>query len=91
LLYQVIARDWPSFRERAELEGGLPKFVVDEFEAYLRCGILEYGLAHLACRRCGESMIVGFSCKKRGFCPSCLGRRMSDIAAHLVDEVLPAP
>ena len=30
-----------------------------------------------------------FSRKLRGFCPACLGRRMSDIAAHLVDEVLP--
>ena len=61
----------------------------EEFEAYLRCGILEHGLAQLACRRCGESLVVAFSCKKRGFCPSCLGRRMSDVAAHLVDEVLP--
>ncbi|WP_106389769.1 transposase zinc-binding domain-containing protein [Enhygromyxa salina] len=89
LLYQVVAQHWPSFRARAEQAGGLPEFVVDEFEAYLRCGILEHGLAHLACRRCGSSMVVGFSCKRRGFCPSCLGRRMSDIAAHLVDEVLP--
>jgi len=89
LLHQVIAEHWSSFRERAEQAGGLPKFVVDEFEAYLRCGILEHGLAHLACSRCGHSMVVAFSCKRRGFCPSCLGRRMSDIAAHLVDEVLP--
>jgi hypothetical protein len=29
------------------------------------------------------------SCKDRGFCPSCMGRRMSDTAAHLVDRVLP--
>jgi Transposase zinc-binding domain len=34
-------------------------------------------------------MVVGFSCKGRGFCPSCTGRRMADLAAHLVDEVLP--
>ena len=58
LLHQVIARDWPSFSERAELEGGLPEFIVDEFEAHLRCGILEHGLAVLACRQCGESMVV---------------------------------
>ena len=32
---------------------------------------------------------MAFSCKKRGFCPSCVGRRMSDVAAHLVDEVFP--
>jgi len=30
-----------------------------------------------------------FSCKGRGFCPSCGGRRMADTAAHLVDRVLP--
>ena len=26
---------------------------------------------------------------RRGFCPSCGGRRMADTAAHLVDRVLP--
>ena len=25
--------------------------------------------------------VVGFSCKKRGWCPSCVGRRMADDAA----------
>ena len=34
-------------------------------------------------------MVLAFSCKGRGFCPSCTGRRMADLAAHLVDEVLP--
>jgi len=33
--------------------------------------------------------LVAFSCKKRGFCPSCGARRMADSAALLVDEVLP--
>jgi len=32
---------------------------------------------------------VPFSCKGRGFCPSCGGRRMAAQAAHLVDAVLP--
>ena len=52
LLYQVVAREWPSFCERAELEGGLPKFVVDEFEAYLRCGIAT-GPPRTGCPRSG--------------------------------------
>lgn len=30
-----------------------------------------------------------FSCKGRGFCRSCGGRRAADLAAHLVDRVLP--
>lgn len=29
----------------------------------------------------------GFSCKKRGFCPSCGARRMAETAALLADEV----
>jgi len=33
--------------------------------------------------------LVAFSCKGRGFCPSCGGRRLTERAAHLVDHVLP--
>jgi hypothetical protein len=88
-LYQVVAEAWPAFRERAEAAGGLPKFVVDELDAYLRCGILEYGCLSLVCRLCGYSQLVAFSCKRRGFCPACLGRRMADTAVHLEQSVLP--
>jgi len=89
VLHQVLHAHWPAFLERAEEAGGLPKFVVREFEAYLECGLLERGLVHLRCGQCGEELVVAFSCKKRGFCPSCVARRMSDAAAHLVDEVFP--
>ena len=34
-------------------------------------------------------MLVAFSCKRRGFCPSCGARRMAQTAAHLVDHVIP--
>ena len=33
--------------------------------------------------------LVAFSCKRRGFCPSCGARRMAQTAAHLVDHVIP--
>ncbi len=89
LLHALVREHWPSFLERAEEAGGLARFVVREFEEYLRCGLLEDGVVRLACRRCGHEMLVAFSCKRRGFCPSCVGRRMSDVAPHLVDEVLP--
>ena len=88
-LYQCVAEHWPRFKERMEEHGGLPKFVRDEFDAYLGCGRLECGCLELACRCCGHSQRVAFSCKRRGFCPACLGRRMSDSAVHLVSEVLP--
>ena len=54
-----------------------------------RPGVLAYGFARVRCTQCGQDELVAFSCKGRGFCPSCGGRRMADTAAHLVDEVLP--
>ncbi|MDQ3032152.1 MAG: hypothetical protein M3Y87_07035 [Myxococcota bacterium] len=39
---------WPAFRERAEEHGGMPAFVVRDFEEYVRCGLPEHGLCHLA-------------------------------------------
>ncbi len=78
MLYQTVQKHWPAFLERAEEHGGLPRFVTAEFEEYLRCGLLEHGCLRLACRDCGYSELVAFSCKRRGFCPSCLGRRMKD-------------
>lgn len=89
VLYQTVAERWPAFRERMEEAGGLPKFVVSEFEEFLKCGILEEGCLLLVCRSCGYSEVVAFSCKKRGFCPGCLGRRMADAAVHLEERVLP--
>ena len=32
---------------------------------------------------------MAFSCKGRGFCPSCTGRRMNAMAANLMERVLP--
>lgn len=41
------------------------------------------------CAGCGRDELVAFSCKGRGFCPSCGGRRMAETAMHLADEILP--
>jgi hypothetical protein len=67
VLYQTIAEHWPAFSERLEEHGGLPRLVEREFEAYLECGILDFGFLELECRQCGHSELVAFSCKRRGF------------------------
>ncbi len=41
------------------------------------------------CEACGEATLVAFSCKGRGWCPSCGARRAHETALHL-NEVLPA-
>src|SRR6202023_3310015 len=79
-----------GFRElRAAADRPLPDFVQQEFEAYLKCGRLEEGFLRVRCEQCHAEKLVAFSCKKRGFCPSCGGRRMAETAALLADEVLP--
>jgi ribosomal protein S27E len=67
----------------------LPDYVSREFEDYLKCGRLEHGFLRVRCESCHHEKLVAFSCKRRGFCPSCGARRMADSAAYLVDEVLP--
>ncbi len=46
------------------------------------------GFPRFRCAGCEHELLVAFSCKGRGFCPSCCGRRMAELAAHLVDGVL---
>jgi hypothetical protein len=90
-LYKLIQANWLTFQNQVEQDLGypLPDFVIKEFEEYLRCGILAHGFLRAQCTSCHHEMLVAFSCKKRGFCPSCGARRMSVTAAHLVDHVLP--
>ena len=47
-----------------------------------------YGLAQVKCAACKQSLLVEFSCKGRGLCPSCSARRAEETAAHC-EEVLP--
>ena len=68
----------------------LPGYVEQEFEDYLKCGRLEHGFLRVHCDNCHAEHMVDFSCKRRGFCPSCGARRMAEAAALLVDEVFPA-
>ena len=91
VLHQVLRRHLPAFLEATSGDEGrgVPGFVRRELRGFLRCGVLRYGFARLRCGDCRDEKLVPFSCKGRGFCPSCGGRRMAERAAHLVDEVFP--
>ena len=62
--------------------------VKDEFDAFLECGILAHGFLRLHCGDCGHDQLVAFSCKRRGFRPSCEARRIAKTAAQRVDHVI---
>ena len=89
-LRRIVAEHLPAFIERTEHDGvGLAAFVTAELEGLLRCGDFEHGFLRLCCTRCGDELRVPFSCKGRGFCPSCIGRRMSELASNWLDHLLP--
>ena len=85
-LYGVLAGHLEGFLDRfRSSDRQLPAYVERELRAYLECGILNYGFMRVRCEDCGQSRVVAFSCKRRGFCLSCMGRRMADTAARLTD------
>ena len=91
-LYQVVRDHVATFYAAVEegfASAPLPEFVKDEFESYLDCGILCRGAALLVCEECPATKVIALSCKGRAFCPSCMGRRMAQTAANVIDHVLP--
>ena len=89
-LHRILREHLATFlSEREEAGAPLAKFVVDELRGYLDCGVLSRGCAHFKCDDCGADRVTGLSCKGRGFCPRCCGRRMTQGARDLVEEVFP--
>ena len=93
VLYQVVAGHLETFlqeaRNRSEHGFGYPRFIERTFRRYLECGIFAHGFCRLRCSQCGKDMLLPFSCKGRGVCPSCQARRMYETAALLNDTLLP--
>jgi hypothetical protein len=91
ILYGVVRDHLETFLAYARdtYERPLPRYVEREFREFLRCGVFANGFVHCACDACGRELLVAFSCKRRGVCPSCAGRRMANTGAHLVDRVVP--
>jgi hypothetical protein len=92
VLHAALLEHLETFLARVESDAarpGLPRHVERELRAHLSCGVLAHGFCRFHCFACGADLLVPFSCKGRGFCPSCGGRRMAESAAHLVDHVLP--
>jgi len=80
ILFQALndnLQDFLSSTQDDPGSRGLPDFVVREFKKFLSCGFYENGVTRIGCKNpgCEEDYWVPTSCKCRGFCPSCGGRR----------------
>ena len=94
IFYQVVQEHFPKFISRiengnADQTARLPDHVEAEFDQYLKCGLLEHGFVKMSCEDCKSTLLVPLSCKKRGFCPSCIGKRMNEGASFFVSSVIP--
>lgn len=88
-LHQVVRENYKTFAAHIEHEGRhLPKHVTKEFDEYLKCGILAHGFLRLKCEDCKAERLVAFSCRGRGFCPSCLGKRQAIATEFLMEKLL---
>jgi hypothetical protein len=92
VLYRVVAAHLETCRASLDTDPdahGLLASVQRAWYDSLQCGVLAHGFLRLGCDTCHHELLLAFSCKRRGFCPSCAGRRMAQTAAHLVEQVLP--
>ncbi len=93
VVYQVLQSHLETWlagcREMNEAGFPVAGYIEKDFRKSLECGILAHGFARARCAGCGYNVLIAYSCKGRGICPSCNTRRMVETAAHLVDHVFP--
>ena len=93
VLYQLVYHSRDDL-ERAWEERFQPTYgvlrdeVLTTFDEYMNCGILAHSAARVYCDTCKHSMLLAFSCKRRGVCPSCGAKRAIKFAEHIYAAVL---
>jgi hypothetical protein len=91
VLHRLIREHYATFiaHTEATYAAPLPRYVTDALERYLACADFSRGFVRCHCDACHHDVLVPFSCKQRGLCPSCGARRMCDEAATITDRLLP--
>jgi len=93
VLYRVLFHHFDRFlaeyESRFEREYGFFRPIVKEVvERYLDCGNPKCGFARIRCPDCAEERLVMFSCRTRGFCPSCHAKRVEEWGEWMRETLL---
>jgi len=93
VFYRVLFHYFESFlleyESRFEREYGYFRPIIQEVvDRYLDCGNPMCGFARIRCPDCGEERLLMFSCKTRGFCPSCHAKRREEWGEWMRKELL---
>ena len=89
VFFYYFERFLREYEDRFEKEYGYFRPVIqDVVEKYLDCGNPMCGFARIRCPDCGEERLLMFSCKTRGFCPSCHAKRREEWSEWMREELL---
>jgi len=93
VLYRVLFHYFEQFLHEYEnqferLHGYLRPIVEEVVDKYLDCGNPKCGFARIKCSNCGREKLLMFSCKTRGFCPSCHAKRREEWGEWMREELI---
>ena len=93
VLHQFLDRFTREYEQRFERTFGPLRGIVSKtVERFFGCGLPEGGFARVRCDACGNETLVAFSCKQRGFCPSCSAKRAALWVEFVREQVIrPVP
>ena len=78
-----------EYESRFEKPDGFLRPIVKEVvERYLDCGNPRCGFARIRCPDCQAERLLMFSCRTRGFCPSCHAKRLEEWGEWMREELL---
>jgi len=90
--YRLVAGHFREFKsvypEKYARDFWVWRGVIDDVvRKFLECGVLDHGFARVRCPQCRHEMFVAFSCKQRGFGPSCHQKKTLNLSCHLTQNV----
>jgi len=93
VFYRVLFHYFESFlleyENRFERHFGHLRPIIQEVvDKYLDCGNPKCGFARIRCPDCGTERLLMFSCKTRGFCPSCHAKRREEWGEWMREKLI---
>jgi len=89
VLFHYFDRFLTDYESRFQKECGFLRPIIKEVvERYLDCGNPHCGFARIRCPDCGEERLLMFSCRTRGFCPSCHAKRLEEWGEWMRETLL---
>ncbi|WP_409179248.1 transposase zinc-binding domain-containing protein [Enterobacter hormaechei] len=86
LLYQLVEQHYPTFKASLEAQGQhLPRYIQQNSTTSSNVAVWSMVSCGFAAD-CHHERLVAFSCKRRGFCPSCGARRMAEEECGAADR-----